>query len=302
MSSNTKQTMHTKPVTGSGNNSKSPRVPLLLKLFRIAFKIGGLISPGLAGCAAYRLWLTPPRYKVPESELTAEQTATIEQLVVDNKNITSYRWGSSGKTVLLVHGWSGRGTQLGSFVAPLIDSGFRVLSFDAPAHGRSSGKNTNIYEIASTILALDKKYGPFASVITHSFGGPCLAIAMKKGLVVSSVVNISPPAETAGLVGKFANALSIPANVEKELMLCIEKKFGEDIWQQTSMENNVRKLNIPAMVIHDVDDIDVPWQEGQAIASAWSKARFIKTSKLGHRRILRDPETIETAVDFIKTQ
>ena len=67
------------------------------------------------------------------------------------------------------------------------------------------------------------------------------------------------------------------------------------------MENNVRELNIPALVIHDEHDTDVPWHEGQSIAQAWNNARFIKTSQLGHRRILRDSSTIETAVDFIKS-
>lgn len=283
-------------------DSRKPlRIPPILRLLRLGFRIGSVISPRLTGCAAFRLWITPPRFKVPESELEALTSAKIENLAINDHRITTYLWGDSAATVLLVHGWSGRGTQLGSFVAPLLKSGYRVLSFDAPAHGKSSGKQTNIYEIADTILALNEKYGPFDSAITHSFGGPCLAIAIQKGTTISSVVNISPPAETSGLVHKFASALKINGNVEKELMRCIENKYGEDIWQETSMENNVRDLDIPALVIHDVDDIDVPWHEGQAIAQAWSNVRFIKTSKLGHRRILRDPMTIKTSVEFIQS-
>lgn len=291
--------------TQSGHINKprlnKPRpVPLMLKLFRLAFHIGSMISPKITGCAAYKLWITPPRFKMPESERNILKSAEIEQLVIDKHIITTYHWGQpSAPAILLIHGWSGRGTQLGAFVEPLVNKGYRVLSFDAPAHGESSGKQTNIYEIADTILALNERYGPYNSVITHSFGGPCLAIAMKKGLETSSVVNISPPAATAGLVNKFAAALNLPRKVKKELMFCIEDKFGKNIWQETSMENNVQHLDIPALVIHDVDDVDVPWHEGQTIAQAWSKVRFIKTSKLGHRRILRDPSTIKTAIEFI---
>ena len=54
-------------------------------------------------------------------------------------------------------------------------------------------------------------------------------------------------------------------------------------------------------MIHDAHDVDIPWQEGELVARAWNNAHFIKTSKLGHRRILRDPATITTAVNFIKT-
>jgi len=287
--------------TATVNTNKTHPEPTILKLFRIAFRIGNSISPKLTGCAAYKLWLTPPRFKLPASEQEAQDSAEIKHHKINGQSIVSYHWGQSGPTVLLVHGWSGRGTQLGTFAKPLADAGYQVLSFDAPAHGKSTGKRTNIYEIADTILALNNIYNGFDSVITHSFGGPCLAIAMKKGLHTSRVVNISPPADTAGLVKKFTVALSIPEKTENELMRCIEGDFGKNIWQETSMKNNIRDLNIPALVIHDVDDVDVPWHEGQAIAHAWNEVRFIKTSKLGHRRILRDPATIETTVGFIKS-
>ena len=188
---------------------------------------------------------------------------------------------------------------MGSLAKSLVEAGYRVLSFDAPAHGRSSGKQTNIYEISETIIGLDNLYGPFDAAITHSFGGPCLALAMKNGLHISRLVNISPPANTAGLVKKFSLALSIPEKAENALMRCIETKFDKNVWQDTSMENNVRNLNTPAMVIHDSDDLDVPFHEGETIALAWNNAILIKTNNLGHRRILRDPETIKKAVAFI---
>lgn len=281
------------------NKINARPMPLVFKLFRMAFKVGGFISPKLTGCAAYKLWITPQRFKTPESEQQAKNSAFIESHEINNKKIATYHWGQSGPMILLIHGWSGRGTQMGSFAKPLVESGFRVLSFDAPSHGNSTGKQTNIYEIADTILALNKIFGPFKSVITHSFGGPCLAIAMKKGFNTSRVVNISPPAATVGLVSKFATALSISRNVEQELKLCIEKHFGKEVWYDSSMENNIGEFDVHALVIHDVDDIDVPWHEGQIIAKAWNKVRFIKTSTLGHRRILRDPETIKTTVDFL---
>jgi len=280
--------------------NKPSTTPIILKVLQTGFKIGGLVAPKLTGCAAYKLWISPPRFKTPKSEANAELSARIEYHSIGNKSIATYQWGQAGPTVLLIHGWSGRGTQLGPFAEALVDSGFRVLSFDAPAHGKSSGKQTNIYEIAETISTLDKLYGPFKSVVTHSFGGPCLAIAMREGLKTTRVVNISPPSKTAGLVKKFTDTLTIPSNVENELIRCIEKNFGEDVWRDSSMENNVQDLDVPALVIHDVDDVDVPWHEGQSIAQAWNEVRFIKTSKLGHRRILRDPATIKATVDFIK--
>jgi pimeloyl-ACP methyl ester carboxylesterase len=280
---------------------KRPPMPLILRLIRLGFSIGGTISPQLAGRAAYKLWFTPTRFPTPASERDALASADIAYRKIHGVSIATYSWGQSGPTVLLVHGWSGRGTQLGAFVEPLINAGFRVLSFDGPAHGNSSGKQTTLFEIADVILALNHHYGPFDAVITHSFGGPCLAAAMRRGLNISSVVSISPPANIAGLVEKFADTLAIPEKAVKDFVRRFEDTFGKNILQQASMENNVRELDMPALVIHDEDDADIPWYEGHAVAQAWGNASFIKTSTLGHRRILRDASTIETAVDFIKS-
>lgn len=274
-------------------------VPFIVKTLRIAFAIVGRLAPALAGKKAYELWFTPSRFDTPASEQAALQMATTEKLKIHEHDIVTYHWGRTGPLVLLVHGWSGRGTQLGAFVEPLVDAGYRVISFDAPAHGKSSGKQTNLYQVADVILGLQQRYGEFDSIITHSFGGPCTAVALHRGLKASRIINISPPASTKGLVEKFIRILNIPEKAGQDMMARIEAEFGENIWQQISMKNTVKGLDIPAMVIHDEIDTDVPWQEGQMVAQAWNDARFIKTSGLGHRRILRDADVIHSTVAFI---
>jgi hypothetical protein len=43
----------------------------------------------------------------------------------------------------------------------------------------------------------------------------------------------------------------------------------------------------------------MPWQEGEAVARAWPGAQFVRTTGLGHRRILRDPEVMARVTAFI---
>lgn len=301
MSNDTCQaTIDERAVKASPVKTRRPRpIPLVLRLIRSGFRIGGALFPRLAGRAAYKLWFMPTRFPTPASEQAALDTAEIEYRKIKGMDIATYCWGRTGPTVLLVHGWSGRGTQLGAFVEPLNSAGYRVLSFDCPAHGRSSGKQTTLYEIADALLALDDHYGPFDAVITHSFGGPCLAVAMQRGLNTSRVVSLSPPARIAALVENFAETLAIPVKAKNDFIRRFQDTFGKNILEEASMDHNVRELDIPALVIHDEDDNEISWREGRAVAQAWENASFIKTSKLGHRRILRDPLTIEAAVNFI---
>jgi pimeloyl-ACP methyl ester carboxylesterase len=57
----------------------------------------------------------------------------------DVEEVAVYRWGKADRRILLVHGWGGKAAQFFSFVGPLLESGFEVIGFDAPAHGLSSG-------------------------------------------------------------------------------------------------------------------------------------------------------------------
>lgn len=273
--------------------------PFVLKLIRLAFQLGGRLSPVMTGGIAYSLWLTPTRFKTPPSEKMALATAEIRSVQIDGRNIITYHWGDSGPIVLLVHGWSGRGTQLGSFVEPLIKAGYRVLSFDAPAHGKSAGKKTNLFQVADTLVALQQHFGPFDSVISHSFGGPCVATAIQRGFKINCFVSIAPPANTLGLVEKFIGILRIPPKAGNNMIQRFEKAFGETIWEDVSMINTVKELEMPGLLIHDDNDSDIPWQEGHAVSQAWGNAEFMKTSNLGHRRILRDASVIESVVRFI---
>lgn len=96
----------------------------------------------------------------------------------------TYEYGKSDRKVLLVHGWSGRGTQLFKIADELLDNGYSVVSFDAPAHGKSKGNTTIMSEFIASILEIEKQYGPFEFAIGHSLGGMSVLNAIKDGLKV----------------------------------------------------------------------------------------------------------------------
>ena len=91
----------------------------------------------------------------------------------------------------------------------------------------------------------------------------------------------------------------MPAATVAVLQRRLEQRFQGDLDARISTVNNVRELKAAALIIHDVDDASVPWQQGQMVADAWPGATFLKTSGLGHGRILRDRAVVRAAVDFI---
>jgi pimeloyl-ACP methyl ester carboxylesterase len=265
---------------------------------RFLFARLGRVAPALMGRWACRLWFRTRRFPESAAGRHIAGQAIRETLQVDGLPVAIYRWGA-GPVVLFVHGWSGRGNQVAAFVEPLLRAGFQVLAVDAPGHGETPGDRTSILECAAVLQAVEQAYGPLHGAITHSFGGMVLAYAMNHGTRVGRVVSLSAPATVEYLLDGFAQTLDMPPAVIANLRQRLDKRFEGGYRERTSMLNNVRGLSVPALVIHDADDVSVPWQQGEMIAAAWPGARFMKTQGLGHGRILRNRDVVEAAVTFI---
>jgi hypothetical protein len=86
----------------------------LLATLRAFFQVSSAVSPRLAGRVALRLFSTPRRHHRPHWEKQiAERGATLRV----GSNLAAHCWPVAAAhdlpTVLLVHGWEGRGTQMG---------------------------------------------------------------------------------------------------------------------------------------------------------------------------------------------
>ncbi|MBT8133148.1 MAG: hypothetical protein KJO03_01485, partial [Gammaproteobacteria bacterium] len=75
-----------------GRNRKKRPEPFMLKALQKTFQLVGRISPSLAGRLAYKLWLTPTRFKTPISEQMALNSAVIESHRINDKDITTFTW------------------------------------------------------------------------------------------------------------------------------------------------------------------------------------------------------------------
>lgn len=269
-----------------------------LVTLRAVLRLLALVSPRLAGRWLYRLWFVTHRFAEPGREARWRHEGTAFTVAGQNGPLSLYRWGE-GPCVLLLHGWNGRGTQMGGFAASLVKAGYCAVALDAPGHGRSPGNSTTIFQIIDAVERVAAAVGPLDGVITHSFGAMVIARALRDGLRADRVVCIAPPARLAFLVDSFCRTVRAPARARADLVRRLERRFGSDIEGQIAADSNAAGLSVPALIIHDQDDTDVPWQQGELLANAWPGARLMLTRGLGHTRILRNRRVIQASVDFI---
>ena len=271
------------------------------KLILLTAKFSQFISPKLTTVFAAKLFTTPIKHKMPKRELSMDRKSRQELLFIPkiNKSIMVYHFGESDKKILLVHGWSGRGTQLYKFADEFLKLGYSTISFDAPAHGKSGSKTTIMPEFVASTIEMEKQFGPFEAAIGHSLGGMTLMNAIKRGLILKKVVIIGSGDKIKDVLLDFVKSMKLNVKVAESMKIYFESKFGEKL-ESYAASDAAKSVLIPALVIHDENDYEVPIFCGKNIYNNLPNGEIFVTTRLGHRKILGDKSVIEKTINFIQ--
>jgi pimeloyl-ACP methyl ester carboxylesterase len=262
------------------------------------------LSPRLAGRYAFPLFVrTGPRAPVRPAEQPVHDLAVVDRLPVDGRRLAVYRWGDSGRRVLLLHGFEGRASNLAAFVAGLHSLGMTAVAFDNFGHGDSEGHRATIVDVAGAVRAVTDEYGPFHAIVAHSFGGLCAYHAVRSGVEVQRMVTIGAVCDFSNLPEWFSARLGLRRGITNDLRRRSEEFFRPetDIWNRFSATYRADQWKIPLLVIHDENDKEVAVAQGRKIAAGYERAEYLETKGLGHRRILTDPAVVSTALKFAVT-
>jgi esterase/lipase len=274
--------------------------PFALRLTRRMFQILTPIMPGIMDRYAYNLWITPTRVHPPDREFPYMEQAEASYIIANGLKIRVWSWGK-GPTVLFIHGWGGRGTQISCYIDDLLKAGFQVMSLDLPAHGQSDGKQTNAFDVTQAVTEVFKKIDNLHTVITHSFGGIIFGYFYNTQMPIKKIVMLCPPSTLHTAFNQFSNALHLPHSVQEHVIQKLKKNFGEDVFEKLSLVNNIQKASQPVLVVHDKQDEIVPYQEGEIVANAAKYGTFYLSHDLGHRKVLYDKSIVEKVVQFISS-
>lgn len=279
-------------------HQQSLKIP---KSILITAKLLEVTSSKLAMKFAAKLFTSPIKYKLPKREIEMDKNSLQQNVTISKigKEIVVYSYGKSDKKILLVHGWSGRGTQLVKIADEMLKLGYTTISFDAPAHGKSPGKTSNMTEFIASILELEKSFGPFEFAIGHSLGGMSILNSIKRGLKVKKAVIIGSGDIVEDIMDDFVEKLGMNIAISKKMKASFEKKIGETM-DSFSAYVAAREVSIPVLVLHDKDDEDVPVKAAYHINENLKESELVITEGLGHRKILGDAKVIKKITDFLK--
>ena len=285
----------------SKKKEKSVQSIEIPKIILFIAKFLSVFSSKLTTLFAAKLFTTPIKHKIPKREHameheSAQKTITISEI---NKEIVVYEYGKSDKKILLVHGWSGRGTQLVKIADELLKNGFMTISFDAPAHGKSKGNSSIMIEFIASILVIEKQYGPFEFAIGHSLGGMSVLNAIKQNLKIKKAVIIGSGDIIQDIIDDFISKLRLNPEYGIKLRNHFEAKFGGKM-DDYSAYKAAKKTEIPVLIIHDKDDHDVSVKAAYNIQKHLKNSEIMITESLGHRKILGNDDVIKKIIEFLK--
>ncbi len=271
-----------------------------LQAVRNGFQLLGSISPALSGRLAARMFLTPRKRPVSAQAQQIMAQAETRMIKHGSRNLAVYVWGQAGPLVFLHHGWEANTSTMRGFVRPLLQAGYQVVAFDAPAHGRSEGKQTNLIDYGSAIQSVANQIGQPHALIAHSAGAAAslLMLSRDPAFAVNKVVSIGAPSHLNDMIVVWTSFLGLsPATVDRMRQRLVDQ-VGMNV-DAIVVETAVRNISVPGLVIHDTEDSIVNFSSGEAIAKNWNTATLVKTSGLDHRGALQDRNIIRQVVSFV---
>ncbi len=281
-------------------------------------------APARAGDLAYKVFCTPhlSTRRSPDHDVLAARAryhlrdaknCTIQ--VPNHHTLKAYVFEPETTpaldTILIVHGWTSEASFMTAIAEPLRRSGFRVILFDCPAHGRSGGRQTSLIDCAKATVFVTKFFehqlGPICSVIAHSMGGLASLLAATGGEPLSASTDfsrfilISSPNKFSEVTGDFSKDVDLLPKAQRAYEHHLERIAHRRL-QDFTAAKMLSKRNAPALLIHARDDDEVPIHNAREITRSCPKTELLEFDHLGHRNILYAPQVIRAILNELKSQ
>jgi pimeloyl-ACP methyl ester carboxylesterase len=245
----------------------------------------------------------------------------------------SYTDRGSGPAVLLSHGTLMDRTMFDAQVAALEDA-YRVVAFDHRARTDSRDGDYDLDDLADDCVALMDELGIERCALGGmSMGGfMALPLALRHperldGLILISSKALDYTDEERADIDAHLDQLMRDGEVteefaawERDLVMGETTqrenpglvRYWMDRWKtrpagsvvgefrswmhKPDMTPRLAEIDLPALVIHGVEDAVVPIESGRAMANALPNARFVAIERAGHTTTVEQPAAVSAAM------
>lgn len=268
---------------------------------RALFRLLSALSPALAARFAARLFITPRARRVSDQDAAFLATAAARRLRTAHGDVQIYEWPGAGAAVLVLHGWISYAGQLRPIIEGLLSHGLAVVAFDAPAHGRSGGRQADLASFRDALAAVSSACAPAGAILAHSFGAITAASWLAEDPAAAQLraaVLVGLPRDIGYLFEIFTIALGLRGEVVQRLRALFRARYGGDP-EDYAAPALARRIHIPVLLVHGAADEYIPASHAREVALQLRDGHMQVIAGLSHSAPLRDPDTIELMARFI---
>jgi len=256
-----------------------------------------VIAPRYASKKALNLFATPRKGRYTKAQEAVLDDAVAETLRFENLNIATYRWQGRNKTVLLAHGWESNASRWNYLLDDLKAEDYTIIALDAPAHGKSDGKQFNALLYSECINMVAQHFKPEV-LIGHSVGGMASVFALHNHDLpsVEKLISLGAPAHFTGVFSRYKTMMGFNKKVSDGLDKIVLDRFNNPV-DYFSAANFTSDFSIEGLIIHDKKDVIIPYEDALLFKNRFKNAKLISTTGFGHG--LKDVSLTPKIIKFI---
>ncbi len=267
----------------------------VIKSIGNALNATSIISSKFASKKALHLFASPRKGCYSEEQRRVVNTALFEEIAYDGYDIATSRWNGKGKTILLAHGWESNASRWDYILNELRAQNYNIIALDAPAHGRSGGKQFNAVLYSKFINVVAQKFQPEV-ILGHSVGGMASVFFMHNYQLdsIKKLILLGAPAHFTGVFARYKSMMGYNRRISNGLDNIVLERFGKPV-DYFSAANFTKSIEAKGLIIHDKKDKVIPYEDAQLFANRYKGSELISTTGFGHglKNVSLTPKIIE---------
>ena len=257
------------------------------------------VAPMVVRMIVSNTFFTPRRRPLSEAQMSAMEKAERFRLQVHDKSVACWKWGQ-GPSILLAHGWNGKGVDFHRFIEPISAAGYSAIAFDAPGHGDSEGRTSSYFQFTDTVRAVlnSEKGKSLCGIVAHSVGGSAAINAVdKEGLCVKMVL-VAPALKLKEMLYGIFDRYGIPGEIYRSMIADYERRYGYDL-ERDNPYDLAGRIQSEVLIVQDEYDELVSFRDAERLAGEQPHVSLFATKGLGHNGIMLDSAAIDKAIAFL---